>query len=140
MTASMKLRTKTIIAIIVIVFLIFGALQAIAIFVIQPGFKNLENSESQKSVIQIVSTIDYRLSGLGTKVEDYASWDDTYNFIQNRNQDYTENNFIDETFQNLNLNLVAIVDNNRSLVYCQSFDLPNATMVATSSNIKETLV
>ena len=136
----MKLRTKTIIAISLFTFMIFAMLQIVNIFVIQPSFTNLENQESKESITQARSTINYRLSQLEGKVKDYSSWDDTYDFVQNENQDYVESNFIDATFENLNLNLVAIMNNNRSVVFCQSFDLVNATMVNTSESTRETLV
>jgi signal transduction histidine kinase len=135
----MKLRTKTIITVTLISFLIFGALQLVTLLIIQPSFTNLENHEVTQGINQAFSVIDYRLSQLDGKVKDYSFWDDTYNFVQNRNSDYVENNFVDETFNNLNLNLIAVVDNNRSLVYCQSFDLNNQSKVQTSKETESLL-
>jgi signal transduction histidine kinase len=128
----MKLRTKTIITVFIVSLLMFGALQLVTFFVIQPSFTNLEKHESEKSVNQALNAISYRLSNLKGEVKDYSSWDDTYNFVKDGNQDFVANNFVDATFENLNLDLVAIVDINRSLVYCQSFDLDNSSKVQTS--------
>ncbi len=135
----MKLRTKTIATVILLSLLIFGALQIITILVIQPSFINLENHESKESITQVSNAISYRLSELSGKVKDYSFWDDTYYFVQNENEDYVENNFVDETFENLNLNLIAIVNNNKSLIYCQSFDLNNSAKVQTTEETKATL-
>ena len=135
----MKLRTKTIITVALLSFLIFGVLQIITVFVIRPSFTSIENQESEESITQATSTINYQISDLTGKVKDYAFWDDTYNFVQNENEDYVENNFIDDTFENLNLNLVAIVNNNRSIVYCQSFDLNNSAKVQTTEGTGKVL-
>lgn len=135
----MKLRTKTIITISVISFLIFGALQVITVLVIDHSFNNLEIQESKHSINQALSTINYRLSSLQGQLKDYSFWDDTYNFVQNKNQEYVEINFVESTFENLNLNLIAIVDNNSSLVYCQSFDLNNSAKVQTSEETRKVL-
>ncbi len=128
----MKLRTKTIITVALLSLLIFGAMQLITVLVIQPSFVNLEKRETEGSVTQAINTINYRITDLTGGVKDYSFWDDTYNFVQNENEDYIENNFVDETFENLNLNLIAIINNNRSLVYCQSFDLNNSAKVQTT--------
>jgi signal transduction histidine kinase len=135
----MKLRTKTIIAVSLVSLLIFGVMQIVTVLVIQPSFINLENQETKDSITQATSTISYRLSQLTGKVKDYSFWDDTYNFVQNYNQDYVENNYVDDTFVNLNLNLIAIVNNTRSLVYCQSFDLNNSAKVQTSEETRSVL-
>jgi sensor domain CHASE-containing protein len=119
--------------------MIFTALYAVAVLVIQPSFSALENQEINKGITQAMSTLNYRLIELEGKVKDYSFWDDTYYFVQDGNQDYTENNFVDETFENLNLNLIAIVNNSRSLMYYQSFDLNNSAKVQTSEEIKMVL-
>ena len=43
----MKLRTKTFITVTLVSFLIFGAMQIVTVFVIQPGFINLENQDPE---------------------------------------------------------------------------------------------
>ncbi len=135
----MKLRTKTIITVIFLSFLIFGGMQAVTLIVINPSFANLETRETEESIDQVSSAISYRLSELTGGVKDYSFWDDTYQFVQDENEEYVENNFVDETFENLNLNLIAIVNNNRSIVYCQSFDLNNSVKVQTTEETRGVL-
>jgi signal transduction histidine kinase len=136
---KMKLRTKTIITIALISILIFGVLQAITALVINPSFDNLEIQESKHNINQALSTINYSLTILQGQLKDYSCWDDTFNYVQNKNQEYVENNFVESTFENLNLNLLVIVDNSRSLVYCQSFDLNNWVKVQTSEETRKIL-
>jgi len=135
----MKLRTKIIIIISLVSILIFAALQVVTVLVIQPSFTSIENDEIQKSTTQVLSTLSYRISNLQGQLRDYSCWNDTYNFVQNRNQEFVENNFVDSTFINLNLNLIAVVDNNRSIVYCKSFDLNNSAEMQTSEETRMTL-
>ncbi len=135
----MKLRTKTIITISLISLLMFGALQAITALVIDPSFKNIETNEGKHNIDQALDMINYSLTSLQGQLKDYSFWDDTYNFVQNKNQDYVDNNFVDLTFQNLNLNLIAIVDNNSNLIYCQTFDLDNAVKIPPTEELKTIL-
>jgi sensor domain CHASE-containing protein len=135
----MKLRTKTIITITIISSLIFVILQAITFFVIDPSFSNLETQESKHNLNQALNVINYNLTNLQGQLKDYSHWNDTYNYVQNKNQEYIENNFVESTFDNLNLNLICIVNNNRNIVYCQSFDLNNLTKVQTSEGTRRIL-
>ncbi|MBS7656999.1 hypothetical protein KEJ33_03655 [Candidatus Bathyarchaeota archaeon] len=43
---------------------------------------------------------------ISTFFHDWASWDDTYNFVQNANPNYIQTNLVDETFINSKLNLM----------------------------------
>ena len=133
----MKLRTKTIIIISVIALLVFVSLHFIASLIILPGFRNLEKQESGQNVFHVLNVIDYKVADLSGKTNDYASWDDTYNFVQQRNQNYLETNFMDSTFENMNINLAILFDPQGSIVYCQSFDLLNKTKVPTSEATQE---
>jgi len=128
----MKLRTKTIITIVAISLLIFGMLQIVTTLVIDPSFNNLEIQESKKGISQAINSLNYRLSDLQGRTQDYATWDDTYNYVQNRNSAYIEANFVEDTFVNLNLNLVVIINTDRNIIYCQSFDFNSSTKIQTS--------
>ena len=135
----MKLRTKTIITIVLLALLIFAAMQLVTFLVIQPSFSDLENHESRAGVQQAIHTINYRLSEFERKVRDYSSWNDTYEFAKDENPEYIESNFVDETFENLNLNLIAITNNSKILLYCQSFDVNASVKVPTSEEMRNAL-
>jgi signal transduction histidine kinase len=135
----MKLRTKTVITVVLLSLLIFGVLQIITVFVIQPSFLTIENNEAKEGLTQAKSIIDYQISDLTVKVKDYSFWDDTYDYALDGNGNYIENNFIGTTFENLNLNLVIIINNKTDVLYCQSFDLNTSTMVQTSKETIKTL-
>ena len=136
----MKIRTKTIITVIVLSAFIFAALQSTTILVLQPSFNNLERQDTTAKVEQALKVLDYNINGLAVKVSDYAFWDDTYNFVQDENKYYIANNFPDSTFENLNLDLVAIVNNKTSLVYFQSYDHDNSVKVSTTEQIQQLIV
>ena len=136
----MKLRTKTIITVMLLALLLFIALQTITYFILKPSFVTLEQQESIEKINHATSIITYRLSDLTTKVKDYAFWDDSYNFVQNPNSEYVRSNFGDSTFENLNLNLIAIVNNKTSIIYCQSYDLNTSAKIQTSEEKQKMLI
>ncbi len=135
----MKIRTQGIIAIILITVIFFVALFTVAVFVIQPSFDDLEKEQANQGLVQTKNAINYDISQIGGNLVGYSAWDDTYNFVQNNNRAYVDLNFIDSTFESLGLNLVAIVNNSNSLVYCQSFDRINSVKVQTSNETEQIL-
>lgn len=54
--------------------------------------------------------------------QDYAGWDETYNFIADRNTGYIESNFPSSTFTNNRLDLAILADAAGSAVFVESFD------------------
>jgi sensor domain CHASE-containing protein len=135
----MKLVTKAIITVILIALAIFVSMQVITVTVIQPSFAQIEQDRIRTGITHAVNMVNYQISDLTTEVCDYAYWDDTYNFSQNQTQAYLDNNFVDSTFINLNLNLVIIINNGNDLLYCQSFDLTEEVKVQITEDAKTTL-
>jgi signal transduction histidine kinase len=128
---KMKIKNKIVAVVLISCIIIFCALHAAASFIIMPSYKDIENQQTKQSVNQALTTLNYRLVELHEKVRDYAAWDDTYQFVQTHNPEYTEIN-LDTAFKNLRLNLIVVVDNNGNLVYCGSYDLNNAVLTVTS--------
>lgn len=119
----MSIRKKT----IYIISLLFAGLILIlylgAQYFVGRSFLQLENQYTQKSVMQSVNALRDSIDGLDTKLSDWANWDDTYKFIEDRNQDYVESNLGDSTFEQLNINTIAFVNTSGKLVYDKEFDL-----------------
>ena len=135
----MKIRTKTIVTIAVIAFVFFIGLSTVASLVIQPSFNNIEKQESAQGTTQTLNAINYSLNQLKGDLRDYSIWDETYVFAEDGNQNYIKENLADSSFEELNLNLIAVADVNGCLEYCQSFDLNNSVKVQTTNQTKQTL-
>ena len=86
---------------------------------------------------QTLNAINYSLNQLSGDLRDYSIWDETYVFAENGNQNYIQENLADASFEQLNLNLVAVADVNGSLEYCQSFDLNNSVKVQTTNQTEQ---
>lgn len=136
----MKLRTKTIVTIIVFSLFMFSALQIISYTIIQPNFLDIEIQENIEKTDRAKQLLNYSILDVQVKVTDYALWDDTYQFVKDQNQQYLQSNFVDSTFQNLKLNFVAIVNNQKELLYSQSYDLNESRKTETSSETEQMLI
>ena len=131
----MKLKTKIIIVIFISCLATLATLYTAAASIILPSYQDIENQQTRNGVDQTLTTINYRLSEFYGKVRDYAAWDDTYVFVQNYDQEYVDDN-LEMSFDNLQLNLVVVADNDGNLVYCQSYDLNYSEPIDTSEEAK----
>ena len=84
----MKLRTKVYIAsgATIVVFIILTYL--IARMIVLDSFARLEDKSARKSVDRVVNVFNDRLSSLATTAKDYSTWDDTYDYVIDHNDDY----------------------------------------------------
>jgi len=94
--------------------------------------QNLEDSERAVvtgSCSLVNHTIQHEIDTLATTCRDWATWDDTYFFVQNPNQAYLDSNLVDKTYINTGLDCFLIVDTADTLVYGKIFDAENQTAV-----------
>lgn len=103
-------------------------------FVIEPTFIDNDTQICTLQTNQVQEILDYRTSALTTLTQSYAIWDDTYQFAQDQNTQYIDTNYPNSTFNYLQLNFVAIVNNQSKLIYYQTYDLNNSEKVATSTD------
>ncbi|MFZ1684018.1 MAG: CHASE4 domain-containing protein [Candidatus Zixiibacteriota bacterium] len=54
---------------------------------------------------------------LSVKLSDWARWDDTYQFIQNKNEEFITSNLNDESFQTIGVHMMVFINNSGELVY-----------------------
>jgi signal transduction histidine kinase len=104
------------------------------VFVIQPSFIDHDKQTCITQTTQVKNILNYRISALTTNTKAYATWDDTYQFAQDKNIQYINTNYDNNAFEYLHLNLVAIVNNQSDLIYHQTFNLNDSKKVSTHQN------
>jgi PAS domain S-box-containing protein len=119
---------KMLIAIISLVVVSVLATLLFSIVIFRSSFLNLENENLDSNIRRATFALTVTTNQLVTNSQDWAAWDDTYNFAQignsaYGNQDYVDNNFLDRIFEDKKLNLVVVVDSSGKTVYGKAYDL-----------------
>jgi diguanylate cyclase (GGDEF)-like protein/PAS domain S-box-containing protein len=112
-------------------FVLLGTLFYVSNLYIVKNIKQQENNELENSIKLVHDLIQEKIDSLNRTTEDWAPWDDTYNFVKRPTQDFIDSNFDPGTASNLQLNLLAIVVNEKILVL-KAYDY------TTKQNIEET--
>jgi len=120
---QMSLKLKVVL-IVLGVFVLSGALNyGIQRYIVYPNFVDLEHEEAQKNLERSVRAIKRELYHLVTLSWDWASWDDTYDFIESHYKEYIESNLGLSMFTGGELNTIYIVDNDRKVVWGEIYNL-----------------
>ena len=121
----MTLHKKTLIIIGVTFIGLIVILYFISQNILLHSFAELEERNVHQNVERALSALSSELSSLEATAGDWASWDDTYHFIQDANTEYISSNLIDGTFINLGLNFMLFIDTTGQMVFGKAFDLHN---------------
>ncbi|PKN97616.1 MAG: hypothetical protein CVU42_15090 [Chloroflexi bacterium HGW-Chloroflexi-4] len=84
--------------------------------------KNGENKFTEQEVIRVENLIQDEINRNSRSLGDWSNWNDTYQFAVNQNQDYIVNNLFDETYKNLNLNAIIILNSSQEIIYGEYYD------------------
>ncbi|MCX9083466.1 MAG: PAS domain S-box protein [Candidatus Methanoperedens sp.] len=139
MMDSLTLRNKTLtimgVIFLILIILLFTASQMI----VMDQFNRLEEEYTHQKAQFSVDTLNDDVNKLSITEVDWASWDDTYIFINDSNENYLRSNIRLEIFTNLRLNLMLFINSSGNIVYGKAYDLENHTEVPVPGYFKEEL-
>jgi PAS domain S-box-containing protein len=90
--------------------------------IVPPNFAALEQQHVDQDLLQTSALLQNEAAALALTAQDWAAWDETYQFVEDGNQAYVGANLPDQTFADLHLNLMAFVHRSGRIVYGRRFD------------------
>ena len=118
----MTLKTKMI-GIMTAALVLYGVADLYILrFAIYPKFADIERREALAGTTRTFRALEREIEHLDMLCHDWASWDDTYDFVQTRSPQYICANLSKSAFADNQLHLVVIVNTRRETVWGQIFD------------------
>jgi sensor domain CHASE-containing protein len=117
------LRTKTL---ALLIFTAVGLLAALYIplrLIVLGSFLDLEARSTRTNVERARDALRTAIAKVNDSTAGYATWDDTYAFVQDHNTQYVEDNLADPSFPAEDINLAMIVDDRGQVVGAKAYDL-----------------
>ncbi|MBI1277188.1 MAG: HAMP domain-containing protein [Anaerolineaceae bacterium] len=118
----MSLRRKTLLIIgatlICLMIVIYAFSQAITM----NGFLHLEETTVQRNVDRAINALNDEMDVIYSTNQDWANWTDTYNFVDDLNDNYREGNTHDGIFQSYDLNVMLFVNNKNEVAFAKAYD------------------
>src|SRR3990172_5496770 len=106
----MQSNIKTRLAVPTMLAALIGGLYVVTSTIILDGFSQVEVENTRQNVERVTKKLADELAQLSTITGDYAAWDDTYAFVRDVDPGYIRAKLVDETFVNIDVNLMLFVD------------------------------
>ncbi|MFO0780334.1 MAG: CHASE4 domain-containing protein [Candidatus Gracilibacteria bacterium] len=133
----MKLRTRILVSLGAILVVMLAAMFLTIVNFVFEETKAIERNAMAGNIDRVLGALERDQDSLLTSVGDYASWDDTYQFAQDNNQEYIDANFGSSSFINLHVNLVAVLNDRRELIYARHVDWRKGEGLAVPTNLQD---
>lgn len=87
------------------------------------NFIELEKVDTEDNVERVQNAISTEQGYLNRTVQDWACWDDTCRFVEDKNQKYKDANLQNQTLAGIKVNVMLFVNNSGSVVHAKSVDI-----------------
>jgi PAS domain S-box-containing protein len=118
---TIKIHGKTLLTIILGVAILVGTISLISWVLVMGGFSQLEARFVQRNISRSQEVIQDRLNNLTVKLSDWANWDDTYAFVEDKNEAYIKSNLTGNALELLKIGRMIFFNARGELVYTISY-------------------
>jgi sensor domain CHASE-containing protein/nitrogen-specific signal transduction histidine kinase/ActR/RegA family two-component response regulator len=119
----MQLRTKT----LAVTGLVFAGLLGLGFFaadsILLNSFLEVEEHGARENAARVRQAVQQELQTLSDITFDWAAFDDTYQFITDRNTRYIEANLLTTSFTTIRVDIMVFLDNDGCVVFEKAVDL-----------------
>ncbi|MBP7811721.1 MAG: PAS domain S-box protein [Candidatus Moranbacteria bacterium] len=113
----MKLRAKVCLIIGSTIVVLLGVSLWIIYIKLEREFAAAQREDAASQIGTSSSIIDRDIQSFSVKLADWAQWDDSYEFMERRNQAYIDSNLNDESLRSLGVQLILFLDNTGEIVF-----------------------
>jgi len=104
------------------------------------NFNRLEEKEAKNNITRVLKYYEYEMEFLAAQTRDWAVWDDTYQFMQQPDIRYINSNLTEDTFHNLSINMILLLNTKGEIVLSKGYDLEQNRIVPVSVDIQKYLI
>ena len=94
----------------------------ISLTILLTSFEKIENDRVEQNIGRVKNALEEKTKALNLFNLDWSVWDDTYEFIEDRNEDYIKSNLVDTTFINRKINIMVFVNHKGEVIWGKAFD------------------
>ena len=118
----MTLRKKTLSIVSLILIALLVVLYVSSTTIVMGGFARVEDENTRRNVERALDAYTDEVAKLNITANDWASWDATYTFIEDGNQEYIDQNVSEATTARLGLSVLAYINSSGRIVISEGFD------------------
>lgn len=123
------MRMKSILALFVLACTVLFSVCGVIIerLVIMPNFLGIERMQAEENLQRTVWALQREITTLDGICGDWASWDDSYQFLADRNAEFIKSNLVATSFSDNHLNLILFYDLAGRYIAGNTYDLQESS-------------
>jgi len=135
----MSIRIKTVlILLLTMAVLVFGT-GIISRHLVMTSYGEYEKFAVREATLRAAKVIEEELGHMESTNLDWSSWDDTRLYMMGEYTEYIDDNMMDSTFINLEINMMVLVDMDGNIVFAKSIDLATGLEVPVAPEFNDSL-
>lgn len=103
--------------------------QIVYSLVILPSYAALEQEEATEDVHRCLDALQREIKYLETVTHDWAAWDDTYQFVQEKNESYRRSNLLQQTFLDNRISVILFLNLQKEMIWGEVRSLTNGNRI-----------
>jgi PAS domain S-box-containing protein len=132
----MRLNEKILICIVLFFIVIISLISLFGSFFFLTGYSRIDEQDVGYRTGNAVIFLSLSQDNLVRLLNDWAPWDDTYQFVKSSGKtDYVENNLNPDTFRIIHIDLFAVTDLTGNVVYGRVYDKTHNTLLPLTPEI-----
>jgi two-component sensor histidine kinase/sensor domain CHASE-containing protein len=135
----MTLYKKTLVVIGITITILIVVLFTASQLILLASYADLEEQNTLKNAQRVQEALLDDIDKLESADSDWASWDDSYAFVQDGNKEYINSNLRPATLKNLRINFILYYNLSGNLVYGKAIDLENGEEMPIPASLPDTL-
>ncbi|WP_171974835.1 CHASE4 domain-containing protein [Leptolyngbya sp. 'hensonii'] len=137
---QLTLYQKTLLILSVTLSGLVGGLYLGSLTILSESLKQAEQQSATQTIQGVLSVLGQDKKAFAARYSDWSAWDDTYAFIQNRDESYIKSNLVPGQFTNLKVNLILFIDTKNRIVFGSGFDLKKKQLLPVPQGLQQRLV
>lgn len=108
---------------LLVIIVLFGAVSySLLVSQLTPAFHSLEINEASTNIARVEGAMANDVKQLTLKNSDWATWDNTHQFIRGQDDTYVDENLDVDTFKQIDLDFVLFLDNRQNARWGMLFE------------------
>lgn len=130
----MTLRRRILLAMIFTLLCLISGLIFMSRSLLTSDYVQLERKNTEQNALRAKQAFEHTVAALHEKTPDWAAWDDTYQFMRDKNARYITSNLTPAALQTLSVEMVLYVDEQGKLFYAATINrLPSVHTLSPQS-------
>lgn len=135
----MRLRNKVLIIILALWATMFTLAYIGSQRILQKSYLQLEQQQANENIHRVYQAIEQMIQSVNTMVINWSVWDDTYQFVIDKNKAYIDSNLPATSFASANLDIMLFFNAEGKMVFSEAVNTDRTEVVPLPAKIEDYL-